>query len=140
MADKLTREQRSALMGRVRQRDTAPELALRSALHRRGLRFRKNVKGLPGSPDVVFTRAKVAVFVDGDFWHGRDFDRWKDKLQPFWRAKIERNIERDIQNKIDLEALGWRVVRMWEKDVKKRVGELVEEIAELVEAQGSQVA
>ncbi|QFP75027.1 very short patch repair endonuclease [Deinococcus sp. AJ005] len=133
MADKLSREQRSALMGRVRQRDTAPELALRSALHRRGLRFRKNVKGLPGSPDIVFTRIKVAVFVDGNFWHGYDFDAWKDRLQPFWRAKIERNIERDRQNGTDLEELGWQVVRIWEKDIKKRLDEVAEEVAAVVE-------
>ncbi|WP_237724903.1 very short patch repair endonuclease [Deinococcus alpinitundrae] len=129
MADRLTKEQRSALMGRVRQKDTAPELALRSALHRRGLRFRKNVKGLPGSPDIVFVKAKLAVFVDGDFWHGRDFDTWKEKLQPFWRAKIERNIERDARNVEDLEALGWRVVRVWEKEIKKEKDSVVDKVA-----------
>lgn len=132
MADKLTREQRSALMGRVRQKDTAPELALRAALHRRGLRYRKNVKALPGSPDVVFVGPKLAVFVDGDFWHGRDFEAWKEKLQPFWRAKIERNIERDAQNVRDLEATGWRVYRAWEKDIKRRLDEVCEEIEDLV--------
>jgi DNA mismatch endonuclease (patch repair protein) len=132
MADRLTKEQRSALMGRVRQKDTAPELALRSALHRRGLRFRKNVRGLPGSPDIVFSKAKVAVFVDGDFWHGRDFDAWKEKLQPFWRAKIERNIERDAQNASDLEALGWRVVRVWEKEIKKELEAALDKVSRLV--------
>lgn len=116
------------MMGRVRQRDTAPELALRSALHRRGLRFRKNVKGLPGSPDIVFTRARLAVFVDGNFWHGHDFDAWKDRLQPFWRAKIERNIERDAQNVADLEALGWQVLRVWEKDIKKGLDDVVDTV------------
>lgn len=121
-------------MGRVRQKDTAPELALRSALHRAGLRFRKNFRGLPGSPDIAFTRVKVAVFVDGDFWHGKDFDIWKDRLQPFWRAKIERNIERDAGNVADLEALGWQVIRVWEKDIKKRLGEVVAEISERVAA------
>lgn len=132
MADRLTKEQRSALMGRVRQKDTAPELALRSALHRRGLRYRKNVKNLPGSPDIVFVRARTAVFVDGDFWHGRDFDTWKEKLQPFWRAKIERNIERDAQNVADLEAAGWKVYRAWEKDIKRRLDEVCAEIEILV--------
>ena len=128
MADKLTKEQRSALMGRVRQKGTAPELALRSALHRRGLRFRKNFKGLPGSPDIVFTKRKLAIFVDGNFWHGHDFDAWKEKLQPFWRAKIERNIERDAQNGADLEALGWRVLRVLEKDIKKRLDEVLDKV------------
>lgn len=129
MADRLTKEQRSALMGRVRRKDTAPELALRSALHRRGLRFRKNVKTLPGSPDIVFVGRRLAVFVDGNFWHGHDFDSWKEKLQPFWRAKIERNVERDAGNVADLEDLGWRVVRVWEKDVKKDVEAVADRIA-----------
>lgn len=132
MADRLTREQRSALMGRVRQKDTAPELALRSALHRRGLRYRKNVRTLPGSPDIVFVRARTVVFVDGDFWHGRDFDAWKEKLQPFWRAKIERNLERDAQNVADLEAAGWKVYRAWEKDIKRRLDEVCADIEALL--------
>jgi DNA mismatch endonuclease (patch repair protein) len=129
MPDRLSKEQRSALMGRVRRKDTAPELALRSALHRRGLRFRKNVKALPGSPDIVFAGRRTVVFVDGNFWHGHDFDSWKDRLQPFWRAKIERNIERDTGNVRDLEALGWRVIRVWEKDVKKSLDEVADRIA-----------
>ena len=132
MADRLTTAQRSALMGRVRRKDTAPELALRSALHRRGLRFRKNVKGLPGTPDIVFPGPRVAVFVDGDFWHGRNFADWQEKLQPFWRAKIERNIERDARNVQDLQAAGWRVYRAWEKDIKRRPDEICAEIEALV--------
>ena len=125
-------------MRKVRRQDTAPELALRSILHRMGLRFRKHVKTLPGSPDVVFPSAKVAVFVDGDFWHGRHFDGWKDKLQPFWRAKIQRNIERDAQNVADLRAAGWTVVRVWEKDIKKDRDGIAREIAELVSARRGQ--
>lgn len=132
MADRLTTAQRRALMGRVRRKDTAPELALRSALHRRGLRFRKNVKGLPGTPDIVFPGPRVAVFVDGDFWHGRNFADWQEKLQPFWRAKIERNIERDARNVQDLQAAGWRVYRTWEKDIKRRPDGICAEIEALV--------
>ena len=132
MPDQLSKKQRSALMGRVRRKDTDLELAVRSALHRQGLRFRKNVKGLPGSPDIVFPKAKIAVFVDGKFWHGYDFDSWKDRLQPFWRAKIERNIERDAGNVRDLEALGWTVVRVWQHEIKKDLPNVVERIATLV--------
>ena len=106
-------------MGRVRRKDTDLEQTVRSALHRKGYRFRKHVKGLPGTPDLVFTRHKLAVFLDGNFWHGYDFDSWKDKLKPFWRAKIERNMERDAQNVNDLEALGWRVLRIWQYEVKR---------------------
>ena len=134
----MSKAQRSVLMRKVRRQDTGPELALRSVLHRRGLRFRKHVKTLPGSPDVVFPGAKVAVFVDGDFWHGRDFDGWKDKLQPFWRAKIERNIERDAQNVANLRAAGWTVVRVWEKDIKKDRDGVAQEIVELVLARRGQ--
>jgi len=131
--DKLTKQQRSALMGRVRRKDTDLEIAVRSALHRRGLRFRKHVKTLPGSPDVVFPKAKVAVFVDGRFWHGYDFDSWKDRLQPFWRAKIERNMERDAGNDRDLAALGWTVIRVWQHEIKKDLPNIVDKITTTVE-------
>ncbi len=133
MPDKLTKQQRSALMGRVRRKDTDLEIAVRSALHRRGLRFRKHVKTLPGSPDVVFPKAKVAVFVDGRFWHGYDFDSWKDRLQPFWRAKIERNMERDAGNDRDLAALGWTVIRVWQHEIKKDLPNIVDKITTTVE-------
>lgn len=115
-------------MRRVRRKDTAPELTLRSALHRRGWRFRKHLAGLPGTPDVAFPKRKVAVFVDGDFWHGRDFETWSGKLQPFWREKIERNIARDARQRAELEAAGWHVIRVWEKDVKKRLDDVLEQI------------
>lgn len=121
-------------MGRVRRKDTDLELTVRSALHRRGLRFRKNVKALPGSPDIVFPKAKVAVFVDGKFWHGYDFDSWKGRLQPFWRAKIERNIQRDAGNNHDLEALGWTVIRVWQHEIKKHLPSIVDKIETVVVA------
>lgn len=95
MPDILTPEQRSYCMSKVRSKDTSPERAVRSALHRLGYRFRKHVKDLPGKPDIVFTRRKVAVFVDGDFWHGFGFESWGGKLSPKWRSKIERNMARD---------------------------------------------
>ena len=80
--DRLTTEQRSALMSKIRSWDTGPEQALRSALHKRGLRFRKHLKSLRGRPDVVFMSARVAVFVDGHFWHGYRYPAWKHKLMP----------------------------------------------------------
>lgn len=126
----MTSEQIRKKMANVKQKDTNIELKLRSALHRRGLRFRKNVRGLPGSPDIVFTRRKLAVFVDGDFWHGWMFEKKKDGLKPFWREKIEQNIARDKRNVADLEALGWTVLRVWEHDVKKCLELVVEHIVE----------
>lgn len=119
MADNLTPEQRRRCMSRVRNKDTDIEQALRSELHRRGLRFRKHVRGLPGRPDVVFSRARVAVFVDGDFWHGYDLDSWRDTLSEFWREKIDGNVARDRRNAEALAALGWQVVRLWKHEVKQ---------------------
>jgi DNA mismatch endonuclease (patch repair protein) len=106
------------------------EIKLRSALHRAGLRFRKNVRGVFGKPDIVFPRAKVAVFVDGDFWHARILkecgpaalrDSLKTDNREFWMAKLRRNYERDLAVTAELEQLGWSVVRVWENDLKKRM-------------------
>src|SRR5690348_14559044 len=117
MPDRMTPEQRSAHMAKIRRTDTGPERALRSALHLHGLRFRKHAADLPGRPDVVFRKARVAVFVDGDFWHGYRFPKWKDKLPAYWQAKIERNRVRDARNFRRLRHAGWRVVRIWEHEV-----------------------
>lgn len=119
MPDNLTPEQRRRCMSSVRSRDTSAEVRLRSELHRLGLRFRKNARGVPGSPDVAFTRVRLAVFVDGEFWHGRHFEQWRETQSPFWQSKIARNIERDAQVDEALKALGWDVLRFWERAVRK---------------------
>ncbi|AFZ67171.1 DNA mismatch endonuclease Vsr [Deinococcus peraridilitoris DSM 19664] len=128
----MSREQIRDRMANVRRSDTDIELALRSALHRRGLRFRKNVKGLPGSPDVVFPKCKVAVFVDGDFWHGWRFEERGHRLKPFWRAKVEQNMARDRRDVAALEVLGWRVLRVWEHEIRKELDDVVERVVQLV--------
>ena len=128
MSDPLTVTQRSYCMSRVRGKDTKPEVLVRSALHGRGLRFRKHMKELPGRPDIVFTRAKICVFIDGDFWHGYDFETWEEKLTPFWQKKIGDTIERDRRNFSALREMGWRVVRVWTHDVRKRFDIVVEDI------------
>src|SRR2546428_291201 len=114
----MTTAQRSATMSRIRSRDTKPELTIRRLVHARGLRYRKHGRWLPGSPDLVFSRAWVAVFVDGDFWHGWKFDEWRTGLAPYWLAKIERNMSRDQQNFEALRTMGWTVIRVWEHDVE----------------------
>ena len=119
MADTLTPEQRSYCMSRVKGKDTSIERVVRSELHRRGYRFRKHVKGLPGRPDVVFVRQRVLVFIDGDFWHGYRFPAWQERLPPFWREKISRNRRRDRRNFAKLRALGYKVIRLWEHQIKK---------------------
>ncbi|MBN8214679.1 MAG: very short patch repair endonuclease [Xanthomonadales bacterium] len=132
MADVMTPAQRSALMSRIRGADTGPERILRSELHNRGFRFFKHVKTLPGRPDIVFPRVRVAVFIDGDFWHGYRFPRWKAKLSPFWREKIEGNRIRDQRNFRRLRAKGWTVIRIWEHDVRFDVDACADRICHII--------
>jgi len=139
MVDRLTPAQRSALMARVRRADTGPERALRSELHRRGLRFFKHVKALPGSPDIVFSRARIVVFIDGDFWHGYRFPLWKAKLAPFWQDKIERNRLRDRRNFRRLRARGWTVIRVWEHQVRLDVAACADRICHAIQFPASRI-
>lgn len=118
MPDNLTPEQRSRCMSRVKNRDTDLESIIRSRLHAQGFRFYKHVKSLPGTPDIVFPKAKVAVFVDGDFWHGYRFPLWEHKLKEFWRDKIGKNRKRDQKNFRKLRRMGWQVIRIWQHEVK----------------------
>src|SRR4051812_22246636 len=118
MADNMTPAQRSRTMSRIRNKDTAPEMAIRRILFRRGLRYRVHYNRLPGRPDIAFTRAKIAVFVDGDFWHGRTYHVTAAKLSPYWQKKISGNIARDVRTTLELERMGWHVVRLWEKDIQ----------------------
>lgn len=117
------------IMSSIKSRNTRPEMALRHALWARGLRYRVNDKRLVGKPDIVFTRAKIAVFCDGDFWHGHNWairglqslDDELTRYSDFWRNKILRNIERDKKNSLCLELDGWIVMRFWESDIKSDV-------------------
>ena len=121
-------------MRRVRGRDTSCELRLRSALHRRGLRYSLR-KPLPGKPDIIFVRARVAVFVDGCFWHGcPKHCRRPSSNKPYWDAKIDRNIARDRRVSRELRALGWRVIRVWEHDVNGRLSKCADRVEKLVRA------
>ena len=116
MSDNLTPEQRRHCMSQVKGRNTGLERLVRAGLRKHGLRFTTHVKALPGRPDIVFTAARVAVFVDGDFWHGYRFPLWRSKLAPFWRAKIAANRARDSRNFRKLRRMGWRVVRIWQHE------------------------
>ncbi len=112
----------AAARGASRKGDTKHERLLRSELWRAGCRFRKNVRYLPGKPDIAFTRVKLAVFCDGDFWHGRDWEARKAKLErgsnpQYWVKKIERNMERDGESIRLLMDAGWTVMRVWESDI-----------------------
>lgn len=116
-------------MRRVKSRDTSCERALRSALHARGLRYRLGAQ-LPGKPDIVFVRARVAVFVDGCYWHGcPQHCRLPSGNGEYWRAKIERNRARDARVTDELRRMGWRVVRVWEHEVRRSPGAAASRVA-----------
>ena len=120
-----------------KKRDTKPELALRRALYARGLRYRVDCHDLPGKPDIVFRGARVAVFVDGDFWHGRDLEARIAKLKnghnaAYWVEKIRGNVERDRRHNSSLREAGWTVLRFWERDISSAVDEIVARVDEEV--------
>lgn len=131
MADNLSRAARSYCMSRVRSRDTDLERLLRSQLHRLGFRYRTHVKNLPGRPDIVLSRCRIAVFVDGDFWHGYRFPQWCGSLAPFWQEKIAINRSRDRRNFQRLRRLGWVVVRVWQHEIEADLPACVSRIARI---------
>lgn len=123
----------AAARGSSKKTDTACERALRAALWAAGYRYRKNVSALPGQPDIVFPKARVAVFCDGDFWHGRDWESRRRKLKAgsnadYWLAKIQRNMERDRETTARLESQGWNVLRFWESEIRASTETIVESI------------
>lgn len=120
MTDRLSPEKRSALMSRVRQRDTKPELMVRKLLHARGWRYRLHDRKLPGSPDLVFPRLRKALFVHGCFWHGHDCKLGKlpSSRTEFWTAKIEANRERDSRVLAGLKSRGWDALVIWQCETK----------------------
>ncbi len=109
---------RSAVMSRIRSKNTGIERLVFRELRARGVYFSRHVAALPGKPDVVFKKLKVAVFIDGDFWHGWRFSRWCAKLQPYWKARIMTNRIRDQKNFRRLRRNGWTVIRVWEHEVE----------------------
>ena len=128
MSDNLSPQQRRYCMSRVKGKDTGLERVVRSELHKRGYRFRKHVKNLPGKPDIVFVKAKVVVFLDGDFWHGYRFPQWERKLSKFWRKKIGETRKRDQRNFAKLRRMEWQVVRIWEHSIEKDLNGVVKKI------------
>ena len=123
MADVMTSEQRSRCMAAIKGKDTKPEMIVRKYLFSRGLRFRVQVKKLPGTPDIVLPKYKTAIFVNGCFWHGHEECKYfrlpKSNIE-FWKEKIERNIERDRESMQALLDLGWKVIRVWECELRNK--------------------
>jgi DNA mismatch endonuclease (patch repair protein) len=131
MTDNLTREQRSYAMSRIRRRDTGPELRLRKALWAAGLRgYRIDRRSLPGRPDVSWSTGRVAVFVDGAFWHGHPSAFRPGKSGTYWDEKIQKNVERDRRSTEALETMGWSVLRLWDFEVKRELESCVVRISE----------
>lgn len=112
-------------MSHIRSKNSKPEEQVRKYLFSRGLRYRKNVKKLPGCPDIVLTKYKTVVFVNGCFWHHHDCGRfvWPSSNVEYWHNKINRNVERDAQNTVLLSEQGWKVLTIWECQLKKKVAE-----------------
>lgn len=132
--DVLTPEQRHKNMVAIKSKDTKIELLLRKALWHKGIRYRKNIKVLNCHPDIVITKYRIAIFCDGDFWHGKTFERYEVTTNAkFWYEKIKRNVERDLENTIELRDNGWTVLRFWETDIKKNLDMCVEAVLREVE-------
>jgi DNA mismatch endonuclease (patch repair protein) len=118
--DIFTPEKRSEIMSKIRSKNTKPELLAFRYLRKRKIYFQKHYRRAPGSPDIALPRRKIAVFIDGDFWHGYRFSARKAKLRKkYWLDKIQANMRRDRRNKLELKKLGWKVLRVWEHDIKK---------------------
>ena len=129
--DRLTKEQRRKNMQAIKSKGTKIEVALAKALWAKGYRYRKNNKTVYGCPDLTFKKFKIAIFVDSEFWHGKEWKKNKKKIKSnrnFWFNKIETNIKRDKEVNIELKKQGWTVLRFWGREIEKRLEYCVEEI------------
>ena len=135
--DKLTPEQRKKNMRSIKGKDTSIEMILRKALWKKGYHYRKNYKNLPGTPDIALTKYKIAIFCDGEFFHGKDWEILKPRLErgkniDFWVTKISKNRERDEEINKKLLFMGWTVIRFWGMDIKKNTDECIRVIEEII--------
>ena len=124
-------------MSQIRGKDTAIEVKLRKRLWQKGIRYRKNYKALPGRPDIAITKHKIAVFCDSEFFHGKDWEVLKPRLEKgknpdYWVAKISRNMERDKETDQQLRFMGWTVIHFWGKDILKDVDNCIKVIEEAI--------
>ena len=135
--DNLTPEQRHRNMVSIHSKDTSIEVVMRKALWHRGYRYRKNDASLPGKPDIVITKYKIAIFCDSEFFHGKDWDKMKLQFEKnengaYWIKKITRNIQRDSENGQKLNDQGWTVLRFWGKDILKHTEDCIKAVDEVV--------
>ncbi len=135
MGDIMTKEQRSRAMSRIRGKDTSIEVLLRKTLWHRGIRYRKNDRRLPGTPDIAITKYKIAIFCDSEFFHGYHWEIKKQKLghnREYWIKKIERNMVRDRENDVKLIAMDWIPIHFWGEEIQKCTWECVEAVEDLI--------
>lgn len=135
--DVLNAEQRHKCMSRIKSKDTSIEVSLRRALWKKGYRYRKNYSALPGKPDIVLTKYRIAIFCDGELFHGKNWEVLKPRLlkgnnPDFWVKKIERNMKRDDENDKRLLFLGWTVIHFWGNDILKNTDQCVKVIEEAI--------
>lgn len=130
----LTPEQRRKVMRSIHSQDTKAEVMLRKALYHAGYRYRKNWSALPGKPDIVLTRQRICIFVDSEFFHGKDYETKRPVMTnaEYWDRKIRRNMERDLDICRQLRAMDWTVIRFWDKEVTSRLGECVASVKEQI--------
>ena len=127
-------------MSKIRSSETKPEQLLRKELWKKGIYYRINVKKLQGCPDIVINRKKLVVFVDGEFWHGYNWDVKRKKIKSnrkFWIPKIERNMQRDVENSAALKKLGYKVLRFWEHEIKSNINLCVKKILKYINGKNS---
>jgi DNA mismatch endonuclease (patch repair protein) len=141
--DRITSQQRSKTMSAIRSTNTKAEVRLAKALWNLGYRYRKNNRTVFGTPDLTFKKLKIAIFVDSEFFHGKDWETQKDRVKTnteFWQKKIERNIQRDIEVNNYLESRNWKVLRFWSEQIEKNLEDCVTKIqSEIISRQNQKV-
>lgn len=135
--DRLTKEQRHKNMSNIKNKDTGIEVKLRKALWKKGYRYRKNFSNLPGKPDIVLTKYKIAIFCDSEFFHGKDWEVLRPQLMrgknaEFWLEKISKNQKRDDEVNKQLQYLGWTVIRFWGKEITQKTEECIRVIEDTI--------
>ena len=136
MADTISSDRRSKIMPHIKSKNTSIKMMVRRRLFAMGYRYRVNYKALPGKPDIVFTKKKIAIFIHGCYWHGHDcgsrYAHTNQSNKAYWEPKIERTKQRDQQHIQNLESLGWKVIVLWECHIRQSFEQLIEQIIETI--------
>ena len=136
--DVFTKKKRSEIMSRIKSKETAIERLVFRELRRKNIYFQKHYKRVPGNPDLALPKKKIAIFIDGDFWHGYKFKIRKKSLpKKYWQDKIETNIKRDKKNRAKLTRRGWRILRVWEHELQKSEKKTLQKIIKFLKQKNS---